>query len=223
MIYLFVGQDSPHKDSPLSAKDIQLKQIKEEFLPKKVEQFNLDTLYAGALKLRELQEKLLLLPVSSSKRIVIVRNAQELSRDIEDFISQWANKSAKEIILLLDIEEQSGKEAFINGLSKHAKIFRFKETLALNTFNLTRQIEQRRPDYALKVLDQLLKDGERPERVLGGLRYALEKSRLNPLEIKRRIRLLVESDIEIKTGKAKPVFILEKLIVRLCSLAQPFH
>jgi len=223
MIYLFIGQDSSFKDSPLSYKDIQLKKIKEEFLPQRVEQFNLDTLYAGQLKLKELQERLLLLPVNSSKRIIVIRNAQELHRDIEDFIKQWAKEAHKEIILILDIEEADGKEAWINALSKHAKTFRFKETLGLNTFNLCRQIEQRRPDYALKVLEQLLKDGERPERVLGGLRYALEKSRLNPLEIKRRVKLLVESDIEIKTGKSKPVFILEKLIVRLCSLSQPFH
>jgi len=223
MVYLFIGQDSPYRDTPFSSKDIQLKQIKEEFLPKKIEQFNLDILYGPALKLKELQEKLLSLPVQSAKRIIIIKNAQELSRQIEDFISQWAKEPRKEIILLLDIEEAAGKETLINNLSKHAKIYRFKEIAALSTFNLCRQIEQRRTDYALKVLDQLLKDGERPERILGGLRYSLEKSRLNPLEVRSRVKLLVESDIEIKTGRAKPVFALEKLIVRLCSLRQPLH
>lgn len=223
MIYLFIGQDSSFRDSPLSCKDIQFQQIKKEFLPKEVEQFNLDILYAEALKLKELQEKLSALPVKSSKRIIVIRNAQELPSDIEDFIQHWAKGERKDIVLLLDIAEQGKKEAFLRKIYKYAKIFRFKEPQALNTFNLTRSIEQRKPDYALKLLEQLLKDGERPERILGGLRYTLENSPLNPLEIKRRVKMLLECDVEIKTGKAKPVFALEKLIVRLCALAQPFH
>ena len=89
MIYLFIGQDSPYKDSPFSSKDLQLKQIKEEFLPKEIEQFNLDTLYAETLELKDLQEKLLAMPVNSSKRIILIRNANELGRDSEDFILKW--------------------------------------------------------------------------------------------------------------------------------------
>ena len=73
MVYLFIGQDLNLKDAPFSSKDTQLKQIKEEFLPKRVEHFNSDTLYAETLKLKDLQEKLLALPVESSKRIVIIK------------------------------------------------------------------------------------------------------------------------------------------------------
>ncbi len=223
MIYLFVGQDSSSKDSPLSAKDTQLKQIKEEFLPKELKEFNFDILYGETLKLKGLQEKLLGLPVNSPKRMIVIRNAQELSADIDGFILEWAKSGERSIILLLDIEDAGGKKDFLKDIHKYAKVFRFKEATGLNTFNLTRSIEERRPDYALKILDQLLKEGERPERILGGLRYALEKSRLSPLEIKRRLRLLIDSDIEIKTGRAKPVLALEKLIVRLCALVQPLR
>jgi DNA polymerase III delta subunit len=223
MIYLFFGQDSSSQDAPLSSKDTRLKQIKEEFLPKGVEHFNLDTLYAETLKLKELQEKLLALPVESPRRIVVIKNAQELSPDMDDFILRWAKQASKDILLLLDIEKQGKKEAFLRGINKYAKVFNFKETLALNTFNLSRRIEQRSVGNALTVLDQLLKNGEKPERILGGLRYTVENSRMSALETKRRIRFLLECDIEIKTGKLKPVFALEKLIVKLCSLAQPFH
>lgn len=223
MVYLFIGQDSFYKDTPFSCKDIQLKHIKEEFLPKEVEEFNFDILYAETLKLKDLQEKLLALPVKSPQRIVVVRNAQELTSDLEDFIVEWVKQPPKETLLLLDIEGQDKKEAFIKNIYKYVKVLRFKETLPLNTFNLSRQIEQRRPDYALKVLSQLLKDGERPERILGGLRYALENSRLQAPQIRNRIRFLLQCDIEIKTGKIKPVFALEKLVVKLCALVQPFH
>lgn len=223
MIYLFAGQDSPQKDSSSSSKDIQLKHIKDEFLPKNMEQFNLDILYAEALRLKELQEKLLHLPVKSSKRIVVIRNAEELDAKIDDFIIEWAKSARDDIILLLDMADPAKKENLLKNIHRYTKIFRFKDAQALNTFNLTRALEQRRPDYALKILDQLLKDGERPERILGGLRYALERSQLNPVEVKRRIRFLIDSDIEIKTGRLKPVFILEKLIVRLCALSKTLH
>lgn len=223
MIYLFAGQDSSFKDTPFSSKDIQLKQIKEEFLAKNMEQFNLDVLYAENLKLEDLQEKLLALPVNSAKRIVVIRNAQELNPDMDDFIVEWAKSGNKDIILLLDMVDTKKKEDLVKDICRYARIFRFKETPAVNTFNLTRSIEERKPDYALKILDQLLKDGERPERILGGLRYALERSQLSPAEARRRVKFLIDSDIEIKTGRFKPVFILEKLIVKLCALSKPLH
>jgi DNA polymerase III delta subunit len=223
MIYLFLGQDSSLKDSSSSSKDAQLKQIKDEFLPREVAQFNLDLLYAQTLKLKDLQEKLLALPVKSPKRIVVIKNAQELDKDVENFIEEWARLERKDTVLILDIEEQGKKEGFLRNINKYAKVFRFKEPQALNTFNLTRQIAQRNAGIALKTLEQLIKDGERPERILGGLRYTLENSSMSFPDVKRRIKMLLECDIEIKTGRTKPVFALEKLIVRLCALVQPLH
>ncbi|MFA4989795.1 MAG: hypothetical protein WC576_03380 [Candidatus Omnitrophota bacterium] len=223
MVYLFIGQDLKSPDAPFSSKDTRLKQIREEFLPQSVEHFNLDILYAETLKLKELQEKLLALPVKSPKRIIVIKNAQELAPGLDDFILRWAKQASKDILLLLDMEKQGKKEAFLRNIYKYAKTFRFQEALVLNTFNLSRMIGQRSAVNALKILGQLLKDGEKPERILGGLRYAVENSRLSVPETKCRIRFLLECDMEIKTGKLKPVFALEKLIVRLCALAQPFH
>nr|HPL83037.1 hypothetical protein [Candidatus Omnitrophota bacterium] len=68
-----------------------------------------------------------------------------------------------------------------------------------------------------------IKDGERPERILGGLRYSLENNVQDVKGLRRRLKLLLNCDIEIKTGKLKPVFALEKLVVNLCALSQPFH
>jgi DNA polymerase III delta subunit len=216
MVYLFIGKDSP-------AKDIALKQIKSEALPRGLEQFNLDLLYAGDLSLRSLQEKLLAIPTEFSKRVIVIRNAGELKKELEAFILAWSKEQSQKIILVLDIEEQSGKEHFIRNISKYAKITRFKEPVALNTFSLSRQIEERRPDNALKTLSQLIKDGERPERILGGLRYSLENNVQDVKGLRRRLKLILNCDIEIKTGKLKPVFALEKLVVNLCVLSQPFH
>ena len=211
MVYLFIGKDSP-------AKDIALKQIKTESLPQGLEQFNFDLLYAEELSLKSLQEKLLAMPVKSSSRVLVIKNSGELGKEVENFIIAWSKEQRQEIILVLDIEQQSGKEHFIRSINKYAKVIRFKEAVALNTFSLSRQIEERRADNALKILSQLIKDGERPERILGGLRYSLENNMKNVAGLRRRIKLLLNCDIEIKTGKLKPVFALEKLVVNLCAL-----
>jgi DNA polymerase III delta subunit len=211
MVYLFIGKDSP-------AKEIALKQIKLESLPQGLEQFNFDLLYAEELSLKSLQEKLLAMPVNSSSRVLVIKNSGELKREVEDFILAWSKELSKSIVLVLDMEQQSGKDAFIRNINKYAKVIRFKEAVPLNTFNLSRQIEEKRPDNALNILSQLIKDGERPERILGGLRYSLENNMKDVTVLRRRIKLLLNCDIEIKTGKLKPVFALEKLVVNLCAL-----
>ena len=213
MVYLFIGQDPP-------AKDIALKRLKEEFLPRKLEEFNLDVLYAEKLTLKDLQERLSAIPVKSHGRIILIRNAQELPKGLDDFICEWAGRQIKNIILVLDIEEEGKKAQFIRNAGRGAKVIRFKaEAVPPNTFNLSRQIEARHAANALKILSRLIKEGERPERILGGLRYSLEGGTVNSAGIRHRLKLLLNCDIEIKTGKLKPVFALEKLVVNLCALA----
>jgi len=211
MVYLFVGQDS-------FAKDAALERIKEEFLPSKLVDFNLDILHGDKLSLEVLQEKLLFLPVKSSKRIILLRNAGDLGKRQESFILQWSSKENKNVLLILDISREDQKPQLIKSLGRYAKIMRFKEDVSFSTFNLSRQIEGRRINQALLILNELIKGGERPERILGGLRYSLESNSIDTLSLRRRIKLLLNCDIEIKTGKLKPVFALEKLVVSLSAL-----
>lgn len=211
MVYAFLGQDA-------LSKDIQIKKIKEEFLAKGTEQFNFDILYARELTLDFLQEKLLFLPVKSSKRIVLIKDAQGLNKEIQEFFLKYVKEPYKHALLILDFSSSAKKDEFINAISKYVKILRFKEDVRPDTFVLSRQIESRRPDYALRILNQLLEEGEKPERILGGLRYVLEKNTVYPAQAKRKFKLLLNCDIEIKTGKLKPSFALEKLVVSLCNL-----
>ena len=167
MVYLFIGQDSP-------AKDIALKRIKDEFLPPKLEDFNLDVLYSEKLSLDSLQERLLGIPVKSPKRIILIRNAQKLQKGLSDFIVEWSSKQNNNIVLILDIGEGVKYNKFVSNLNKYAKVINFKEEPPPNTFDLSRQIESRQVGLALNTLSQLIKEGERPERILGGLRYSLD-------------------------------------------------
>jgi len=216
MVYLFIGQDIPSKDK-------QLKEIKKELLTKETEQFNSDLLYAKELTLKALQERLLSLPVNSLKRIVVVKDAQDLKEEIKEFILKYAKSTDKHILLVLDFDRFDIKDEFISSLYKSAKVFRFKETLPVTTFTLSNQIRLKKPEVALRILNQLLIGGERPERILGGLRYVWEKDVASPLESRRKLKLLLNCDIEIKTGKLKPVFALEKLVISLCGFGKPLR
>jgi DNA polymerase III delta subunit len=209
MVYLFIGSDNLTKDS-------QLKKLKEQILPKATEHFNLDILYSRELALKTLQEKLLSLPTKGAKRLVIIKNIEDLKDEIKDFLSTYVKKPYPQVVLVLDLNVFDKRDGFIRDISRYAKTVHFKEALHPDTFALSRSIELGKADYALKILSGLLKEGERPERILGGLRYAWEKNAAHPLEKRKRLKLLLACDIDIKTGKLKPLFALEKLVILLC-------
>lgn len=221
-----MGQDIIDPEG-LSKKDEVLQRIKNEHLAKGTAGFNLDILYAKELTLRDLQERLLCLPIKSKKRIIVIKDAQALKdkEDIKEFIIQYVKKPHPWILLVLDIIRRDPQDRdefrFINSIARFTRAYHFKETARLDTFTLSKQIDLNRIDYALCVLNQLLQNGERPERILGGLRYTWENNLTGSLEARKRFRLLLNCDIEIKTGRLTPRFALERLVVRLCSLKKP--
>jgi len=212
-VYLFVGQDIPSKDKIIA-------KIKEEHLTENLQDFNFDRLYAKDLTLKDLQEKLLCLPAGSKKRMIIVKDAQRLSADIKKFIGDYVRKPQEHIILVLDMDKAEPKDEFVNSISRYTTNY-IKEQVRLDTFSLFRQIELRKPGSSLAILRQLLEQGERPERILGGLRYAWETRVYDPLEKRKKLRLLLLCDIDIKTGRLRADFALEKLVINLCCLKNP--
>jgi DNA polymerase III delta subunit len=211
MIYLFIGSDN-------LAKDAQLKKLKDYVLSKGTEQFNLDTLYARELTLKALQEKLLSLPVKNPKRLIIIKNIEDLKDEVKGFLEKYVRKPYPQVVMALDLNHLDKADSFIKNIARFVKPVRFKETVHQDTFALGRSIEMKKADSALRILSGLLREGERPERILGGLRYAWEKNAAHPLEKRKRLKYLLACDIDIKTGKLKPLFALEKLVISLCGL-----
>jgi len=211
MFYIFIGEDNLSKEA-------RLRRIKEEALPAHLENFNFDVLYAKDTSLKDLQEKLLFLPVKSAKRIVVIKQAQALKADVKNFLSEYARKEAKGMIVVLDFDHSDHGDSFLRDISGYSRVIRFKETLNPDAFLLSRQIDLKRADAALSVLSQLFKKGERPERIMGGLRSSWERKAMTQLELKKRIKLLLNCDIDIKKGRLRPEFALERLVVRLCGL-----
>jgi len=209
MFYLFVGQDS-------ASKDVELEKIKQEFLPTEVKEFNFDCLYARELNLPQLQEALLRLPVRTKRRIILIREAEKLKENIKEYLEECLKKPLAHAVLILDVNKAQRNDLFLRRIVPYVKLVRFKEREDLNTFRLSQEIDGKRVGHGLKTLNSLLANGEKPERIIGGLRYSWQKGYLPDQERSRRLRLLLRCDIDIKTGRLKPAFALERLVVGLC-------
>lgn len=212
MVYLFIGGD-------ITSKELQLKKIKQEFLSSALVDFNLDTLYAKEITLKDIQERFLCLPLKNAKRIIVIKDAQLLAKETQEFLLDFAKSARKDLVLVLDFTRFDYKDEFVKAISLGATVTRFKEIVNPDTFVLNRQIQLRKTDLALRILNQLLKNGEAPERILGGLRYAWEKQDLGSAIAGKKLKLLLNCDLEIKTGRLKPACALEKLVVNLCAFA----
>lgn len=206
MIYLFVGEDK-------FSKDIKLEKIKREFFSRELESFNFDLLYAKDLSLLSLQEALQRLPCKAKKRIILVKEAALLKEPLKTYLLAYSKKPAGSNILILDTETTERKNPFLNTLLPHVRKFQFPGKEKPDVFKLYWLVNQKRLSSALRLLRQLLLEGQPPEQILGGLRYKCENERLNYQEKKRRLGLLLSCDLEMKTGRLRPDLALERLLV----------
>jgi DNA polymerase III delta subunit len=212
-VYLFLGQDSFSKDKVLNS-------LKERSLQRATQDFNYDVLHGQDrdLTLKNVQEKLLFIPAGSRLRMVVLKNCQAAKDDIKDFLAGYVKNPKQDIILILDSERDDPKDAFLRGIQKYCSVVHFQQERLKTAFDLGRSIEFRRTDQSLLILHELLSNGQKPEQIMGGLRVSLAKSTSESATLKKRIKLLLACDLEIKTGRLKPAFALERLIVALCGL-----
>jgi DNA polymerase III delta subunit len=96
----------------------------------------------------------------------------------------------------------------------------FRTTRKLGVFDLTEAIVEGKPTTALRILNTLLNNKEKPHSILGGLFWQWEniKDRLSLERFRQGLKLLLDTDIRIKTGKLDEGFALELVIIRLSYL-----
>ena len=215
MVYLFIGQDSPAKDDKISALKKQL------FSSKDSEDFNFDIIYADETDLKKLQEALLRLPLNAGQRMVWLRKCQKLKENVKDYLTRYVKNPLKHVVLVLDMERSDRRDGFQNEMARSSQVARFQEGMSVNAFTLGDEIDRRSVKSSLCILQKLLADGAKPETIMGALRYGWEKSSLPLNEKKRRFKSLLNCDVDIKTGRLKPAFALERLIISLCCSIPP--
>ncbi len=212
MIYLFTGEDGTAKQERISS-------LKKQLFPADTESFNYDSFYAKELNLALLKELLGRLPVLAKQRLLVIKDILKLKPDIQEYILSRLKDLPQNLILILDVSKTSAEASrFIGALLKAAKVITFKSPPETNAFDLARAIERKSSESALNILADLFANGERPERILGALRYQFVRPGASPGESRNKIQLLLETDNNLKTGRIKPVFALEALVVKLCRI-----
>jgi len=124
-------------------------------------------------------------------------------------------------LLLLDSSRLEAGDPFIRVLEPFVKKFNFKREKKLNVFDLTQAIVSRKTTYALRVLNILLSNREKPQSILGALFWQWDnmKGRLSLDKFRQGLKLLLDTDIKIKRGKLKEELALELVVIRLSDLA----
>ena len=221
MFYLFIGEDE-------SAKRDKINSLKSELLEKGFEDFNCESFYAKELTLPLFKEALSRLPLESPQRIVVIKDVFKLKDELKDYFAAQIEKLPEDLILILESAVIPKTEsAFVNKISRYGKVIPFKAKEKIDAFGLARAIERKDASFALNLLVDLFRNGEKPEMILGALRHRFVKSdyfsaaqnSLKLKEKKEKVGLLMEADLNLKTGKVKPEFALEILVVKLCGLA----
>lgn len=210
MIYLLVGEDEPKKAEKIQS-------LKKQLLNPKVEQFNFDIFYGRELTLPLFQEALSRLPVSASSRLLVIKDALGLKEGPREYFLSRLKSLPGSLVIIMDVSAIPREEnLFLGQIRKAAKTFNFTSGQDANAFTLARALENRQSGSALNILSDLLRQGERPERILGALRSQLTRC-AGAKERLRRIALLLEADLNVKTGRLKPAQLaLEALVVKLC-------
>jgi len=211
MIYLFVGQDTEKKD-------LQVAGIKEKILPAPdALKFDFEILYANKLEPATLKKALVALPAVSSRRLILVKEAHKLSPYNKELIVNFS-KSPGQTVLILDLEKIGADDVLIKGLGSTAKVSYFKKEFELSVFDVARAISRGKQLEALKILFQLLQNGEQPLQIMGGLIWSWKNSRqeYSPGQYKKGLLVLQEADLNIKRSRLKPEHALELAVVKLC-------
>lgn len=215
--YLFLGNDE-------SAKKNKIEDIKERYLDKGFKDIDFEVVYADTKDLipPKFNEILSYLPVApSKKRIILIKRIEALKQDNREILLKYLKNPLGSAILLLDSDLLDVSDHFIKELSRFVKKIETKSREKISVFDLTQAIISRKTTYALKILNRLLQKRERPQSILGALFWQWEniKDKLSLEQFRQGLKLLLDTDLRIKTGRLDEELALELVVIRLSYLA----
>lgn len=214
--YLFLGEDDKERKNRIDS-------IKAVYLDNGLKDIDSEVVYSDNKQLSppKFSEFLSYLPSSpSKKRIVHIKNIESLSEDNRVILIKYLKNPSKSVLLLLDSYKPNIDDAFIKKLEPFVKIFNFRSKKKLGVFDLTDGIAQGKITDVLVVLNTLINSREKPENILGALRWKWEdmKENLSVEKFKQGLKLLLDTDIKIKNGRLNKELALEYLVIRLSYL-----
>lgn len=214
MIYLLLGGDS-------SAKEAKIAELKSEHLTNDdAVKFDSDAFRGADVDAVTLKKSLIALPAVAKRRLVVLRAIEKLNSQNRKILLDFIDSGQDHAVLVLETGE-APKNKFFAQLVKKAKVFRFgQEWVKTNVFDVTRAMDNRDPAGALKILNQLMRGGDHPLQIMGGLvwYWGRAKNRVSAESFKKGLLVLQEADLNIKRSRLKPENAVEIAVTKLSSL-----
>ena len=213
MTYLLLGSDGP-------AKDLQITEIKKKVVDVDTFQFDCEVLHANKLDPADLKKALLALPALAKKRLVVIRTIEKFNQQNKDIILTFLKQDQPHVDVILDSNEAELSNAFLKDVAQLAKVIQFKKEIPANVFDMTNAIAAQKTTQALKILGDLLAADIHPLQIMGGLVWfwGKSKNRVRNENFHQGLRVLQDTDLNIKRSRLKPEHALEVLVVKLSSL-----
>lgn len=214
MIYFFFGQD-------YSAKDQKILEIKNKYLiSDQAQHFDFDQLDGSKLSAEDLKKSLIALPAILKQRVLLIRKIEKCTDQNKELLLTWIKEKHSHCVLLLDSDAPELKNAFFKELSLNAQLFTFSLGKRQNVFDMTRAIGSRNGTEALKILNDLMEEGDHPLQIMGGLvwYWRKQKSVLSADKFLKGLKFLQEADLNIKRSRINPEVAVEVAVVKLVGL-----
>ncbi|HQP10412.1 MAG TPA: hypothetical protein PKV41_03415 [Candidatus Omnitrophota bacterium] len=215
MIYLFLGENGP-------AKKQQIAKIQESCaLTGHALKFDYEPLYAEGLNADVLKKALLALPALAQKRLVLIRNAEELDEKNQRILLEFIKADHARLIVILETRKTDPKDDFLKKIAVGAKVMQFAAAgKTRDIWDATRAIERRHPAEALEIVNELMEDGEVPVKILGALIWFWGKckGRVTAERFKKGLLVLQEADLNIKRSRLRAEYAIEAVVTNLSLL-----
>ena len=212
MIYLLLGED-------VEAIDAKIFQIKADLLiqPEAIH-FDFESLDAFHLSPSNFKKSLLALPVSSIKRLILVRHAQKLKNETVGVLMSFASEDSKHCDVILEASEEL--KGHLKEIIPFAKVSNFGFKEELNIFDMTKLMSAKKTMEALKMLHEFYNEGMYPLQMMGALvwYWGKEGRALGAQKFEKGLKALEAADLNIKRSRLLPEYALEKLVVELVEL-----
>jgi DNA polymerase III delta subunit len=236
MTYLFIGPDLPKKDAKIAELKAKI------FSDPAAMSFDYEVLYAHKLDPDTLKKSLLSLPYMASKRLVVLRQCERLSKKKEEedpgsedaaptkasnakdrsreIIFEFLENPAPATVLVLDFDKLDIKGQMFNRLRPLTEVVFFGSGKAADVWDLTRAIGSRNGGEALKVLHELLESNDHPLKIMGGLvwYWSKERDRMSSKNFQKGLMVLEEGDLNIKRSRLDPEYAIEKVVIELAAI-----
>lgn len=214
--YLFIGEEEQAKQNKVNS-------IKAQYLDKHLKDIDFEVVYSSDKELSppKFDEILSYLPSNkSNKRIVHIKNIESLKKDNRNVLIKHLKSPAKSVLFILDFGKLKKNDRFVEELQPFVRKTVFKLTKKAGVFDLTQAIVARQTTRALRILNALLKNREKPENILGAMFWQWDntKGRLSLDKFRQGLKLLLDTDIRIKTSKLDKELALEMAVIRLSYL-----